>query len=135
MAHLALGVTTVFDPSNAASEAFVSEEMQRAGLILGPRTFSTGEIVYGARSRGTLNDIKDYDDALAHVHRLKAQGAAGIKNYNQPRRNQRQQVVAASIAENIQVGGRGRIAVRAGHHADCGRQHGAGAQHPAAGVV
>ncbi|HPI48113.1 MAG TPA: amidohydrolase family protein [Hyphomonadaceae bacterium] len=102
-AHLALGVTTVFDPSNAASEAFVSEEMQRAGLILGPRTFSTGEIVYGARSRGTLNDISDYDDALAHVRRLKVQGAAGIKNYNQPRRNQRQQVVAASIAENIQV--------------------------------
>ena len=102
-AHLALGVTTGFDPSNAASEAFVSEEMQRAGLILGPRTFSTGEIVYGARSRGTLNDIKDYDDALAHVRRLKVQGAAGIKNYNQPRRNQRQQVVAASIAENIQV--------------------------------
>ena len=103
IAHLALGVTTVFDPSNAASEAFVSEEMQRAGLILGPRTFSTGEIVYGARSRGTLNDIKDYDDARAHVHRLKVQGAAGIKNYNQPRRNQRQQVVAAAIAENIQV--------------------------------
>jgi imidazolonepropionase-like amidohydrolase len=102
-AHLALGVTTVFDPSNAASEAFVSEEMQRAGLILGPRTFSTGEIVYGARSRGTWNDISDYDDALAHVRRLKVQGAAGIKNYNQPRRNQRQQVVAASIAENIQV--------------------------------
>jgi imidazolonepropionase-like amidohydrolase/Tol biopolymer transport system component len=103
LAHLSLGVTTVFDPSNAASEAFVSEEMQRAGLILGPRTFSTGEIVYGARSRGTLNDIKAYDDALAHVRRLKVQGAAGIKNYNQPRRNQRQQIVAASIAENIQV--------------------------------
>lgn len=103
LAHLALGVTTVFDPSNSASEAFASEEMQRAGLILGPRTFSTGEVVYGARSRGTLNDIKNYDDALAHVHRLKVQGAAGIKNYNQPRRNQRQEVVAASIAEDIQV--------------------------------
>jgi imidazolonepropionase-like amidohydrolase/Tol biopolymer transport system component len=103
LAHLALGVTTVFDPSSAASEAFVSQEMQRAGLIVGPRTFSTGEIVYGAKGRGNFNDIGDYDDALAHVHRLKVQGAAGIKNYNQPRRNQRQQVVAASIAENIQV--------------------------------
>lgn len=103
IAHLALGVTTVFDPSNQASEAFPSEEMQRAGLILGPRTFSTGEIVYGARGRGNFNDIKTYEDALAHVRRLKVQGAAGIKNYNQPRRNQRQQVVAASIAENIQV--------------------------------
>jgi imidazolonepropionase-like amidohydrolase len=103
IAHLALGVTAVFDPSSSASEIFVSDEMQRAGLILGPRTFSTGEIVYGARGRGNFNDIKTYDDALAHVRRLKAQGAAGIKNYNQPRRNQRQQVVAASIAENIQV--------------------------------
>lgn len=103
IAHLALGVTTVFDPSNQASEAFPSEEMQRAGLILGPRTFSTGEVVYGARGRGSFNDIRDYEDALAHVRRLKAQGAAGIKNYNQPRRNQRQQVVAAAIAENIQV--------------------------------
>jgi imidazolonepropionase-like amidohydrolase/Tol biopolymer transport system component len=103
IAHLALGVTTVFDPSNQASTAFPSQEMQQAGLILGPRMFSTGEIVYGARSRGTLNDISNYEDALAHVQRLKVQGAAGVKNYNQPRRDQRQQVVAASIAENIQV--------------------------------
>ncbi|MEZ5938127.1 MAG: amidohydrolase family protein [Hyphomonadaceae bacterium] len=103
IAHLAFGVTTVFDPSNSASEAFVASEMQRAGLLLAPRIFSTGEVVYGARSPGGLNDIQSYDDALAHVHRLKVQGAGGIKNYNQPRRNQRQQVVAASIAENIQV--------------------------------
>ncbi len=101
--HLALGVTTVFDPSSTASEIFVAEEMQRAGLIVASRIFSTGEIVYGARSPGTLNDINEYDDALGHIRRLKAQGAAGIKNYNQPRRNQRQQVVAASLAENIQV--------------------------------
>ena len=103
LAHLALGVTTVFDPSSQASTVFAAQEMQRAGLILGPRIFSTGEIVYGARGRGNFNDIQSYDDALAHVHRLKMQGAAGVKNYNQPRRDQRQQVVAASIAENIQV--------------------------------
>src|SRR5262249_49665435 len=103
IAHLALGVTTIFDPSSTASEIFVAEEMQRAGLIQGPRIFSTGEIVYGARSPGTLNDIKNLDDALAHIRRLKAQGAAGIKNYNQPRRNQRQQVVAAALAENMNV--------------------------------
>ncbi len=103
IAHLALGVTTVFDPSNNASEVFVAGEMQRAGLVLAPRIFSTGDVVYGARSQDSLNDIQSYDDALLHVQRLKAQGAAGIKNYNQPRRNQRQQVVAAAIAENIQV--------------------------------
>ncbi len=103
IAHLALGVTTVFDPSNQSSEVFVAQEMQRADLLLAPRIFSTGEVVYGARSQASLNDIQSYEDALAHVQRLKAQGAAGIKNYNQPRRNQRQQIVAAAIAENIQV--------------------------------
>ncbi len=103
IAHLALGVTTVFDPSNQASEAFVAGEMQRAGLILSSRIFSTGEVVYGARSPGGFSDIKSYDDALAHVRRLKAQGAAGIKNYIQPRRNQRQQVIAASMAEGMNV--------------------------------
>ena len=50
MSHLALGVTTVHDPSSTASEIFVAGEMQRAGMILAPRTFSSGEIVYGARS-------------------------------------------------------------------------------------
>lgn len=102
IAHLALGVTTVFDPSNTASEAFPAAEMQRAGTILGPRIFTTAEIVYGARGF-RFADIETYDDALAHVRRLKQQGAHGIKNYNQPRRDQRQQVVAASIAENIAV--------------------------------
>jgi imidazolonepropionase-like amidohydrolase/Tol biopolymer transport system component len=103
MAHLAFGVTTVHDPSSTSSEIFPAGEMQRAGVILAPRTFSTGEIVYGARSPGRYAVIDSLDDALAHVRRLKAQGAHSIKNYNQPRRDQRQQVVAAALRENIAV--------------------------------
>ena len=103
MAHLAFGVTTVHDPSNTSSEVFAAGEMQRAGLILSPRIFSTGEIVYGAKSPGRYALIDGYDDALTHIRRLKAQGAHSIKNYNQPRRDQRQQVVAAAKAENIAV--------------------------------
>lgn len=103
MAHLALGVTTVHDPSNSASEVFPASELQRAGKLIAPRIFSTGNIVYGAKSPGNFADINSYDDALAHVRRLKAQGAHSIKNYNQPRRDQRQQVVAAAIAENLEV--------------------------------
>ena len=101
--HLALGVTTVHDPSSTASEIFAAAEMQRAGIILGPRTFSSGEIVYGARSPGRFAQIDSYEDALGHVRRLRAQGAHSIKNYNQPRRNQRQQVAAAARAENMLV--------------------------------
>ena len=103
LAHLALGVTTIHDPSSTASEVFAAAEMQRAGIILSPRIFSTGEIVYGARNPGRYAQIETYEDALAHVRRLELAGAHSIKNYNQPRRNQRQMVAAASRAENVAV--------------------------------
>jgi imidazolonepropionase-like amidohydrolase len=101
--NLALGTTTIHDPSNRSSEIFAASEMQRAGLILAPRIFSTGEIVYGAKAADVYAQIDSLDDALAHVRRLKAQGAHSVKNYNQPRREQRQQVVEAARRENMQV--------------------------------
>ena len=101
-ATLAFGVTTTHDPSNDATEVFAAAEMQRTGQILAPRIFSTGDIVYGARSTH-LADINSLDDARAHVRRLKAQGAGSIKNYNQPRREQRQQVTTAAREEGMLV--------------------------------
>ena len=103
LATLALGVTTVFDPSNRATEIFAAAEMQRAGKLLSPRTYSTGEVVYGAKAPGFFADIQKEEDAQEHIGRLKNQGAHGIKNYNQPRRDQRQQVVKASHDNNILV--------------------------------
>ncbi|MBD3746497.1 MAG: PD40 domain-containing protein [Sphingopyxis terrae] len=103
MVNLAMGTTTSHNPSSRASEIFVSSEMQRAGLILAPRIFSTGEIIYGAKAAGIYAEIDGYEDALAHVRRLKAQGAHSVKNYNQPRREQRQMVVKAAQAENMAV--------------------------------
>ncbi len=102
IAHLALGVTTIHDPSNRASEIFAAAEYQRVGRLTGPRMFSTGEIIYGAKSEYFV-DIRKYEDALAAVRRLKAQGAVSVKNYNQPRRAQRQMVVEAARAEGLNV--------------------------------
>ena len=101
MLNLAMGITTRHDPSSTAATVFPALEMQRAGLIIGPRSFSTGEIVYGAKSADVYAEINGLDDALAHVRRLKAQGAHSVKNYNKPRREQRQQVVAAALQENM----------------------------------
>lgn len=101
--NLAMGTTTSHNPSSRASEIFVSSEMQRAGLILAPRIFSTGEVIYGAKAAGIYAEIDSYEDALAHVRRLKAQGAHSVKNYNQPRREQRQMVVKAAQAEGMEV--------------------------------
>ena len=103
MANLAFGTTTVHDPSSRSAEIFPAAEMQRAGLRLQPRTFSTGEIIYGAKAPEVYAEINAYEDALSDVRRLKAQGAHSVKNYNQPRREQRQMVVAAAQAEGMEV--------------------------------
>ncbi len=100
---LALGVTTIHDPSNRASHIFASAERQRAGLLLAPRIFSTGEIIYGAKAPSVYARIDSYEDALAHVQRIKAQGGVSVKNYNQPRREQRQMVARAAAAEDMLV--------------------------------
>jgi len=101
--NLAMGTTTIHDPSARAAEIFVASEMQRAGKMLAPRIFSTGEIIYGAKAPDVYAEINKYEDALADVRRLKAQGAHSVKNYNQPRREQRQMIVRAAQAENMEV--------------------------------
>lgn len=101
--HLALGVTTIFDPSSRADAIFPAAEFQRAGKLLAPRIFSTGEVIYGAKAPGFFADIGDADDAKEHVTRLLEQGAHGVKNYNQPRREQRQQVTHAAREHDMLV--------------------------------
>lgn len=101
-ATLAFGVTTIHDPSSDATEIFAASEMQRMSRILAPRIFSTGDVVYGARST-SFALIDSLEDAREHVRRLKAQGAMSVKNYNQPRREQRQQVTVAAREENMLV--------------------------------
>ena len=103
MVNLAMGTTTIHDPSARSAQIFPASEMQRAGKILAPRTFSTGEIIYGAKSPDVYAEINSFEDALQHVRRLKAEGARSVKNYNQPRREQRQMVVAAAQREGMEV--------------------------------
>ena len=99
---LALGTTTIHDPSSDTA-FFVAEDMQRTGQLLAPRMFSTGRIIYGARNPYAYAQIDTLDDALDHVRRLRAEGAPSVKNYNQPRRDQRQMVVEAARQENMLV--------------------------------
>ncbi|MCM2373359.1 amidohydrolase family protein [Aporhodopirellula aestuarii] len=94
-ARLAFGVTTIHDPSNDTHSIFAASELAKAGLITAPRTFSTGKILYGAT--GAIKaEIDSIEDARFHLRRMKAVGAFTVKSYNQPRRDQRQQVVAAA---------------------------------------
>ncbi len=94
-ATLTFGVTTAHDPSTDTSTFFAASELQRAGEIVGPRLFATGTILYGAF--GAFRAIVETpDDAVQHLRRLQKIGAFSVKSYNQPRRDQRQKIVAAA---------------------------------------
>ena len=94
-ARLAFGVTTIHDPSNQTHSIFAASEMAKAGQITAPRTFSTGTILYGATGSSKA-EIDSLEDAKFHLRRMQAVGAFSVKSYNQPRRDQRQQVVEAA---------------------------------------
>ncbi len=94
-ANLAYGVTTAHDPSSNTEMVFSHAEAVQAGNMVGPRIFSTGVILYGAD--GSFKAvINNYDDALFALKRTQAFGAFSVKSYNQPRRDQRQQVIKAA---------------------------------------
>ncbi|MDQ3048300.1 MAG: amidohydrolase family protein, partial [Bacteroidota bacterium] len=99
-ANLAFGVTTTHDPSSTSEMVFSQSEMVKAGYMVGPRVFSTGTILYGAEGdfKAVINSL---DDARSSIARTKAFGAFSVKSYNQPRREQRQQVIQA--ARDLQI--------------------------------
>lgn len=100
--NLAFGVTTMHDPSANSEMVHAQSEMIKAGLMVGPRVFSTGTILYGADGdfKAVINNI---DDARSALRRTKAFGAFSVKSYNQPRREQRQQIIAAARELGMEV--------------------------------
>jgi len=101
-ANLAYGVTTSHDPSSNTEFVFSLAELVRSGTIVGPRVHSTGTILYGADGdfKAVINSLAD---AKSAVTRTKAFGAFSVKSYNQPRREQRQQVITAARQLQIMV--------------------------------
>ena len=101
-ANLAFGVTTAHDPSANSETVFTLSEMVKNGSLVGPRIFSTGFILYGADGdfKAIINKL---EDAKSSIRRTKAFGATSVKSYNQPRRDQRQQVLQAARELGVNV--------------------------------
>jgi len=70
--------------------------------MIGPRIYSTGRILYGAENiqKTVVNNL---DDARSAVLRTQAFGATSVKSYNQPRRDQRQQILEAARELGVNV--------------------------------
>jgi imidazolonepropionase-like amidohydrolase/Tol biopolymer transport system component len=101
-ANLAYGITATHDPSANSEMALSQSEMVRTGNMVGPRIFTTGTILYGAEGdfKAVINN---FEDARFAIQRTKAYGAFSVKSYNQPRREQRQQVIKAARELEIMV--------------------------------
>ena len=101
-ANLAFGITGTHDPSSNSEMSLSQSEMIKTGRMVGPRIYSTGTILYGADGdfKAVINSE---EDAAFAIKRTKAYGAFSVKSYNQPRRNQRQQVIKAARENGIMV--------------------------------
>jgi Tol biopolymer transport system component/imidazolonepropionase-like amidohydrolase len=101
IANLAYGVTTVYDPSARSLDVFAQGEMVEAGLMMGPRVYSSGDVLYGGQQADIFAEVNNQEDALRQVKRMKAYGARMIKVYQQPRRSQRLWFAEACRKEHI----------------------------------
>ena len=100
--YLAYGVTANLDNSMWSQNVFASAEMIRGGAVVGPRTYSTGDPMYRGDA-GRQNDISSYEVAEQNINRLASWGATALKQYLQPRRDQRQWISDIARRKNLMV--------------------------------
>ena len=101
VANLAYGVTTVYDPSAPSLDVFAQGEQVEAGLMVGPRIYSSGDVLYGGQQDDVFAEVNNLEDAKHQVRRMKAYGARMIKVYQQPRRSQRMYFAEACRDEHM----------------------------------
>ena len=100
--YLAYGVTANLDNSMWSQNVFASAEMIRGGAVVGPRTYSTGDPMYRGDAM-RQNDISSYEVAEQNINRLASWGATALKQYLQPRRDQRQWISDIARRKNLMV--------------------------------
>ncbi len=99
---LAYGVTTNLDNSMWSQDIFPAIHMIESGTLIGPRTFTTGDPLYrGDATR--QNDLTSYEVTDDNIARLQSWGAVSLKQYMQPRREQRQWVSDVARTRGLMV--------------------------------
>ena len=100
--YLAYGVTANLDNSMWSQNIFPTAELVEAGRSIGPRAFSTGDPLYrGDAAR--QNELTTFEVAEQNVDRLQSWGAVAVKQYQQPRRNQRQWISELARQRGLMV--------------------------------
>jgi Tol biopolymer transport system component/imidazolonepropionase-like amidohydrolase len=100
--YMAYGVTTTLDNSMWSGNVFPTAQMIEAGMMIGPRTYSSGDPLYAGDAQ-RQNDLASLAVTEQNVKRLQSWGAVTMKQYSQPRRDQRQWVSAAARRFGLRV--------------------------------
>ncbi len=101
---LAHGVTTIIDPATVSSSAFPLAEMIEAGVLLGPRTFSSGEfVITQAYAWGDNLAITNPENAVFNADARALWGAIELKNYRLASRQHHQYLIEAARRHPITV--------------------------------
>ena len=85
-----------------SQNVFPTAQMVEAGLVIGPRTYSTGDPLYNGDA-ARQNDLTSLAVTEQNVKRLQSWGAVTMKQYSQPRRDQRQWVSDAAHRFGLRV--------------------------------
>lgn len=101
---LAWGVTSILDPAASSESVFPLAELQAAGRLVGPRVFTTTELlIHPGVAWGDQVIIRSPADAANEVNRRADWGAVSIKNFRQSRREQHQWLLDAARTRGITV--------------------------------
>ena len=79
----------IISPSADNVDSFSERSRIESGLMIGPRIFSVGSIIYGAAINELHQEIVNMDEAVSALKRIKVEGGPGsisYKNYNIPSR-------------------------------------------------
>ncbi|MEJ7812673.1 MAG: amidohydrolase family protein, partial [Gemmatimonadaceae bacterium] len=104
--YLAYGVTTTLDPAAWSQDVFPEAEAIEAGLAVGPRTFTTGDVLH-AGDGSHHNDVTSYAVAEEEVIRRAEWGATSLKNFLVTRRDQWQWIAEAARKRGVMMTGEG----------------------------
>lgn len=105
---LAYGVTTIVDPATTSKSAFPLAEMIEAGVLAGPRTYSSAELVITqSYAWGDNLEITNVENATYNAGHRARWGAIQLKNYRLASRQHHQYLIEAARAHSITVTGEG----------------------------
>ncbi len=94
--YLAYGVTTSLDNSMWAQNIFPTAELIRAGRMIGPRMFSTGDPL-------PYEELSSRAATADHIERLKTWGAVSLKQHSHPRRDRRQWIADVAREKDLNL--------------------------------